>query len=65
MNQNLWITPGRITSCKHKTEFFKELLNNNNAILVSHYIDYSKLLSVFMRKAKEKKNEHNKLILTQ
>ena len=25
MNQNSWITPGIITSCKHKRELYKEL----------------------------------------
>jgi hypothetical protein len=29
-NQNSWITPGIITSCKHKRELYKELHNNNN-----------------------------------
>jgi hypothetical protein len=31
MNQNSWITPGIITSCKHKRELYKELQNNNNS----------------------------------
>ena len=34
MNQNLWITPEIITSCKHKRELSKEL-QNNNATLAS------------------------------
>jgi hypothetical protein len=39
MNQNSWITPGLITSCKHKRELYKELQNNNNATLASYYRD--------------------------
>jgi hypothetical protein len=42
MNQNSWITPGIVTSCKHKRELYKELPNNNNATLASYYSDYSK-----------------------
>jgi len=47
MNQNSRITPGIITSCKHKRELYKELQNNNkhNATLASYYRDYSKILS--------------------
>jgi len=30
INQNSWITPGITTSCKHTTELYKELQNNNN-----------------------------------
>jgi hypothetical protein len=30
MNQNSWLTPGIITSCKHKRELYKELQKNNN-----------------------------------
>jgi len=61
MNQNSWITPGIITSCKHKRELYKELQNNNNATLVSYYRDYSKILSLVIRKAKIIEND--KLIL--
>ena len=63
MNQNSWITPGIITSCKHKRKLHKELQNNNNnnATLAFYYRDYSKILSMVIRKAK--RIEHNKLIL--
>jgi hypothetical protein len=61
MNQNSWITPRIITSCKHKRELHKELQNNNNATLASYYRDYCKILSMVIRKAK--KMEHDKLIL--
>ena len=61
MNQNSWIAPGIIASCKHKRELYKELQNNNNVTLASYYRDYSKILSVFIRKAK--RMEHDKLIL--
>jgi hypothetical protein len=61
MNQNSWITPGIITSCKHKRKLHKELQNNNNATLASYYRDCSKILSMVIRKAKI--IEHNKLIL--
>jgi hypothetical protein len=64
MNQNSWITPGIITSCKHKRELCKKLHNNNNNNnnnLGSHYSDYSKVPSIFLRKAKI--IEHEKLIL--
>ena len=44
MNQNSWIIPGIITSCKHKRELCKELQNNNNATLAFYYRDYSKIL---------------------
>jgi hypothetical protein len=60
MNQNSWITPGLITSCKHKRELYKELQNNNNATLASYYRDYCKILSMVIRKAKG--IEHDKLI---
>jgi hypothetical protein len=64
-NHNSWITPGIITSCKHKRELHKELPNNNNnnnnATLASYYTDYSKILSMVIRKAKI--IEHDKLIL--
>jgi hypothetical protein len=39
MNQNSWIAPGIITSCKHKGELYKELQNNNNPIVASYYRD--------------------------
>jgi hypothetical protein len=62
MNQNSWITPGIAISCKHKRELYKELPNNNNnATLASHYIDYSKILSVVIRKTKI--TEHDKFII--
>jgi len=61
MNQNSWITPGIITSCKHKRELYKEKLNNNNTILASYYRYYYKILSMVIRKAK--RMEHDKLIL--
>jgi hypothetical protein len=60
MNQNSWIPPGIITSCKHKRELYKEL-QNNNGTLDSYYRDYSKILSIVIRKAK--RTEHNKLDL--
>ena len=60
-NQNSWITPGIITSCKHKRELYKELQNNNNDTLARYYKDYSKILSMIIRKVK--KIEHGKLIL--
>jgi len=56
--------PGIKTSCKHKTELYKELQNNNNnnnATLASYYRDYFKILSVVTRMAEI--NEHDKLIL--
>jgi hypothetical protein len=37
MNPNSWITPGIITSCKHKRQQYKELQNNYNATLASYY----------------------------
>jgi hypothetical protein len=61
MNQNSWITPVIITSCKHKGELYKELKNNNNATLASYHTDYSKILSTVIRKAKI--TENDKLIL--
>jgi len=51
MNQNSWIIPGIITSCKRKRELYKEL-KNNNATLVSYYRDYAKILSRVIREAK-------------
>jgi len=67
MNQNSWITPGIITSCKHKRKLYKEVQNNNNnnnnnnATLASYYRDYTKILSMIIRKAKI--IEHVKLTL--
>jgi len=62
MNQNSWITTGIITSCNQKREQYNELQNNNNnATLASYYRDYSKILSMVIRKAKI--FEHDKLIL--
>ena len=62
MNQNSWITPGMITSCKHKRALYKELQDdNNNASLASCYRDYTKILPMVIRKAKI--IEHGKLIL--
>ena len=62
MNQNSRITPGIITSCKHRRELYKKLPNNNNnAALASCYRDVSKILSLITRKAKI--IEHDKLIL--
>ena len=62
MNQNSWITPGIITSCRYKRELHKELQNNNNnATLASYYRDYTKILSMVIRKAKI--TEHDGLIL--
>jgi hypothetical protein len=61
MNQNSWITPGIIAFCKYKRELYKVLPNNNNAILASYYTEYSKILSMVIRKAKI--IEYDKLIL--
>ena len=61
MNQNSWITPGVITSCKRKGELYKELQNNNNPTVASYYIDYSKILSMVIKQAK--RIEYDKLIL--
>jgi hypothetical protein len=52
MNQNSWITPGIITSCKHKRVIYKELQINNNATLAFYYRDYAKILSMVIRKTK-------------
>ena len=62
MNQNSRITPGIMSSCKHRRDLYKELQNNNNnATLASYYTDYSEILSIVIRKAKI--IEHDKLIL--
>ena len=52
MIQNSWITPGIITSLIHKREWYKELQINNNATLASYYRDYTKILSMVIRKEK-------------
>jgi hypothetical protein len=52
INQNSRITPGIINSCKHKTDLYKQIQNNNNPIATSHYKKYSKLLTVVIKKAK-------------
>jgi hypothetical protein len=37
-NQNSWITPGILISCKHKRDLYTQLWNNNNnPITTSHY----------------------------
>jgi len=56
MNQNSWITPGKITACKYKREFYKELQSNNPTV-ASYYRD-----TVYGYK-KAKKIYHDKLIL--
>ena len=61
MNQNSWVTPGIITSCKYKRELYKELQINNNATLASYYRTYTKILCMVIRKAKI--IERDKLIL--
>jgi len=53
MNQNSWITPGIINSCKHKRQLYKKLQNNNNiATVACYYTDYSKILCGY-KKAKK------------
>jgi hypothetical protein len=37
MNQNSCITPGIITSCKHKRDLYKELKKNSNPTATYHY----------------------------
>jgi hypothetical protein len=49
MSQNSWITPGIITSCKHKRELYKELQHNNNPTVASYYRDYCEILSVVIK----------------
>jgi hypothetical protein len=49
MNQNSWIAPGIITTCKHKRELYKELQNNNNPTVASYYRDYSTILSLVIK----------------
>jgi hypothetical protein len=61
MSQNSWITSGIIPSCKHARELYKKL-QNNNATLASYYRNYSKIPSMFIRKAKI--IEHDKLIIS-
>jgi len=46
MNQNSWITQGIITSCKHNTELYKELQNNNNDNKQKHISSWRKELSI-------------------
>ena len=54
MNQNSWITPGIITSYKHKRELYKELNNNNhNPTVISYCRDYFKIWSVVIKKNKK------------
>jgi uncharacterized pyridoxamine 5'-phosphate oxidase family protein len=57
INQNSWITPGIIISCKRKRELYKELKNNNNATLASYYRDYTKILSRVIRETKITEND--------
>ena len=57
MSQSSWITPGIITCCKHKNELYKEL--NNNATLASYYRDYTKILSMVIRKANIMEHDKN------
>jgi len=75
MNQNSWIAPGILTSCKHKRELYKELKNNNNnnnnnTTLASYYRDYARILSTVIREAKITANDqlilnsHNKVKTT-
>ena len=52
---------GIITSCKHRRELYKELQSNNNATLASYCRDYTKILSMVIRRVKI--IEHDKLIL--
>jgi hypothetical protein len=60
MNQYSWITPQIITSCKHKRELYKELQNNNNnPTVASCYRDYSKILSVVIKKANKIEHDIN------
>ena len=55
LNQNSWITPGIITSCKRKRELNKEL-KNNNTTLAFYYRDYARILSRVIREAKITEN---------
>jgi len=52
--------PRIITSCKHIRELYRELEINNNATLASYCRDYTKILSMVIRKPKIM--EHDKLI---
>jgi hypothetical protein len=63
VNNNSWITPGIITFCRHKRELQNNNNNNNNnnATLASYYRDYTKILTMVIRKAKI--TEHDRLIL--
>ena len=58
---NSWITPGIITSCKHKRELCNELRNNNNPTFRTYYRNYSKILTTVIKKAK--RMEYDKCIL--
>ena len=60
MNQNSWITPGTITSCKHKRELYKELKNANTTTVACYYRDYCKIVSMVIKAAK--RIERDKLI---
>jgi len=53
MNQNPWIKPGIITSGKYKRQLYKKLQNNNNPTVASYYRDYSKILSMVIKKGKK------------
>jgi hypothetical protein len=59
MNQNSYITPGIVTSCKHKRELYKELRNDNPTV-ASYYRDYSKTLTEVIKMGN--RIEHDKLI---
>jgi hypothetical protein len=58
MNQNSCITPGIVTSCKHKRELYKELRNNNPTV-ASYYRDYCKILTGVIKMGN--RIEHDKL----
>jgi hypothetical protein len=60
MKQNSYVTPGILNSCNHQENYTRNYLIII-MILASYYIDYSKILSVVIRKAKI--IEHDKLIL--
>jgi hypothetical protein len=61
MNQNPWITPGIITSCKHKKELYIKLQYSNNPITTLYYKKYSKILAAVIKKSK--RIDYDKLIL--
>ena len=60
-NQNSWITPGIITSCKHKRELYIKLQHNNNPTATLYHKKYSKILAAVIKKAKHM--DYDKLIL--